>query len=114
MQALSSRVNAFQGGAVRAPARTSVVRNRSALVVQASKVLSGTVVSTAMNKTIVVAVERLQPHSRYSKRIRITNRFQAHDELNAAKLGDYVQLESCRPLSKNKRFMMAEILRTTE
>eukprot|EP00195_Chlamydomonas_chlamydogama_P012108 CAMPEP_0202897314 /NCGR_PEP_ID=MMETSP1392-20130828/6102_1 /ASSEMBLY_ACC=CAM_ASM_000868 /TAXON_ID=225041 /ORGANISM="Chlamydomonas chlamydogama, Strain SAG 11-48b" /LENGTH=68 /DNA_ID=CAMNT_0049582913 /DNA_START=259 /DNA_END=465 /DNA_ORIENTATION=+ len=64
-----------------------------------------------MNKTVVVAVERLAPHDKYFKRIRTTKRYFAHDEAGALNIGDYVRLEGCRPLSKHKRFTVAEVIR---
>jgi small subunit ribosomal protein S17 len=66
-----------------------------------------------MNKSVVVAVERLSPHKEYQKRVRITKRYIAHDEM-AAQVGDYVRLEGCRPLSKTKRFTVAEVMRKAE
>jgi small subunit ribosomal protein S17 len=67
-----------------------------------------------MNKSVVVAVERLAPHKEYQKRVRITKRYIAHDAAGAASVGDYVRLEGCRPLSKSKRFAVAEVLRKAE
>jgi small subunit ribosomal protein S17 len=67
-----------------------------------------------MNKSVVVAVERLAPDTRYMKRVRITKRYIAHDEAAAARVGDYVRLEGCRPLSKTKRFAVAEVLRKAD
>lgn len=74
----------------------------------------GKVVSTAMNKGVVVAVERLSPHGQYQKRVRITKRYIAHDENAVASVGDYVRLEGCRPLSKSKRFAVAEVIRKAD
>ncbi len=57
-------------------------------------------------------VERLAPHPKYFKRIRASKRYFAHVEADQqVQLGDYVRLEGCRPLSKNKRFKLAEIIR---
>lgn len=67
-----------------------------------------------MNKSCVVAVERLSPHGEYMKRVRITKRYIAHDEAGAAGVGDYVRLEGCRPLSKTKRFAVAEVIRKAD
>lgn len=59
-----------------------------------------------------VSVERLAPHPKYFKRIRTTKRYFAHVENSGSyTIGDYVRLEGCRPLSKNKRFTVAEVLR---
>ena len=65
-----------------------------------------------MNKSVVVAVERLSPHDKYMKRVRITKNYVAHlEDALSVSVGDYVRLEGCRPLSKNKRFKLAEVLR---
>ena len=70
----------------------------------------GRVVSDAMNKSIVVEVERRVQEPRYQRTIRRTSRFMAHDEGNAAKTGDRVRIEETRPLSKRKRWVLREIL----
>lgn len=68
-----------------------------------------------MNKSVVVAVERLSPHDKYMKRVRITKNYVAHlEDALSVSVGDYVRLEGCRPLSKNKRFKLAEVLRKAE
>lgn len=67
-----------------------------------------------MNNSVVVAVERLAPHKEYAKRVRITKRYIAHDAAGAAAVGDYVRLEGCRPLSKSKRFAVAEVIRKAD
>ena len=71
----------------------------------------GRVVSDAMNKSIVVEVERRVQEARYQRTIRRTSRFMAHDEANAAKTGDRVRIEETRPLSKRKRWILREILK---
>jgi small subunit ribosomal protein S17 len=70
----------------------------------------GRVVSAAMNKSIVVEVERRVQEPRYQRTIRRTSRFMAHDEGNTAKAGDRVRIEETRPLSKRKRWILREIL----
>jgi small subunit ribosomal protein S17 len=70
----------------------------------------GRVVSDAMNKSIVVEVERRVQEPRYRRTIKRTSRFMAHDEANTAKVGDRVRIEETRPLSKRKRWMLREIL----
>jgi small subunit ribosomal protein S17 len=70
----------------------------------------GRVVSHAMNKSIVVEVERRVQEPRYQRTIRRTSRFMAHDEGNTAKTGDRVRIEETRPLSKRKRWTLREIL----
>jgi small subunit ribosomal protein S17 len=77
---------------------------------QKRKVNTGQVVSDKMDKTVVVAVERYRTHRLYKRRIKRVTRFKAHDELNACKLGDTVRIEETRPLSKDKRWRVVEIL----
>jgi small subunit ribosomal protein S17 len=69
----------------------------------------GIVVSAKMTKTVVVAVERLVRHAVYQKRIKRTSTFMAHDDQGAGK-GDTVRIVETRPLSKNKRWRVEEIL----
>ena len=70
----------------------------------------GIVVSDKMQKTIVVDVTRLVRHGQYHKTFKTRVRFKAHDEKNTAKLGDVVRIEETRPLSKDKRFRLLEIV----
>jgi small subunit ribosomal protein S17 len=70
----------------------------------------GVVVSDAMDKTIVVKVDVITSHSRYKKVIRRSVKFHAHDEGNAAHVGDVVRIVETRPLSKTKRWRLAEVL----
>jgi small subunit ribosomal protein S17 len=74
------------------------------------KVREGIVVSDKMDKTVVVLVEELKPHPLYKKVVRHRKRFKAHDETNACRVGDRVQLMETRPLSKEKRWRVAAIL----
>ncbi len=76
----------------------------------ARKVQIGKVVSDKMDKTIVVAVETYKKHDLYHKRIKYTKKFKAHDENNEAKIGDIVKVMETRPLSKDKRFRLVEIV----
>ncbi|HEX8710556.1 MAG TPA: 30S ribosomal protein S17 [Terracidiphilus sp.] len=71
----------------------------------------GQVVSTKMQKTIVVAVEMRKAHRKYKRIIRSTKKFYAHDEQNSARLGDVVRIRETRPLSKLKRWSLEEIVR---
>ena len=71
----------------------------------------GEVVSTKMTKTIVVEVSRRVPHPLYKRIIGKRKKFYAHDEESSAKLGDVVRIVECRPLSKLKRWRLAEIVR---
>ncbi|HEY8596015.1 MAG TPA: 30S ribosomal protein S17 [Devosiaceae bacterium] len=68
------------------------------------RVLQGTVVSDANEKTVVVRVERRFTHPVMKKTVRRSKKYHAHDEANAAKVGDIVQIEECAPISKNKRW----------
>ena len=66
------------------------------------RVLQGVVVSDAMDKTVVVRVERRVMHPVYKKFIRRSEKYSAHDETNSCKVGDVVRIEECRPISKTK------------
>lgn len=70
----------------------------------------GKVVSDKMQKTIVVAVETYKKHPLYHKRIKYTKKFKAHDENNEAKIGDTVRIMETRPLSKDKRWRLVEVV----
>ncbi|MHB8575726.1 MAG: 30S ribosomal protein S17 [Dehalococcoidia bacterium] len=74
------------------------------------KILQGTVMSVKMQKTVVVAVENFIRHPLYKKTLRRTKRYKAHDENNTCVLGDIVRIVETRPLSKEKRWRVAEIL----
>ena len=68
------------------------------------------VVSSAMDKTIVVKVDTVKAHPRYKKVVRRSTKFHAHDESNTAKVGDVVRIVETRPLSKTKHWRLAEIV----
>ena len=70
----------------------------------------GLVVSDKMQKTVVVAIDRRVPHPVYGKMVTRTTRLKAHDEENSAKVGDTVRIMETRPLSKDKRWRVVEIL----
>ncbi len=70
----------------------------------------GVVVSDRMDKTVVVAVERLVKHPLYKKYIKQTSKFKAHDEENNCDIGDKVKIMETRPLSKTKRWRVIEII----
>ncbi len=74
------------------------------------KTRMGIVVSDKMQKTVVVAIERRVPHPIYGKMITRTRRLKAHDEENSAKVGDTVRIVETRPLSKDKRWRLVEIV----
>ena len=71
----------------------------------------GEVVSTKMAKTIVVEVSRRVPHPLYKRIVAKRKKFYAHDEKATAKMGDVVRIVECRPLSKLKRWQLAEVVR---
>jgi small subunit ribosomal protein S17 len=73
----------------------------------------GTVVSDKMQKTVVVVIERRVPHPEFGKIITRTKRIKAHDEENASKAGDTVRVMETRPLSKDKRWRVVEIVERT-
>ena len=74
------------------------------------KVLKGKVVSDKMDKTVVVLIERYVKHPKYGKFMNLPKRYKAHDETNAFKVGDVVEIEETRPMSKDKCF----VVRTTK
>lgn len=76
----------------------------------ARKMRQGLVVSDKMDKTVVVAIERRVPHPIYGKMVTKTTRLKAHDEANSAKVGDTVRIVETRPLSKDKRWRLLEIV----
>lgn len=69
-----------------------------------NKTLKGKVVSDKMDKTIVVEVTRFVEHKKYGKRIKKSKKYKAHDETNSKKIGDMVEIEETRPISKDKKF----------
>jgi len=78
------------------------------------KVRMGTVSSDKMEKTVTVSVETVKQHPLYKKTIRTSKKYMAHDENNEAKTGDIVKIMETRPLSKNKRWRLVEIVRKAE
>jgi len=74
------------------------------------RVKQGRVASNKMEKTIVVVAETRVPHSVYGKIVRKSTRFKAHDERNEANIGDLVRIAECRPLSREKRWRLVEIV----
>jgi len=71
----------------------------------------GTVISDKMDKTITVRVDMAAMHPVYNKLVRTSTKFKAHDEKDAAGLGDTVKIEETRPLSKTKRWRLVEIIK---
>ena len=78
------------------------------------KTRTGRVVSDKMDKTVVVAIETTKAHPLYHKRIKRTTKFKAHDENNECQIGDTVLIMETRPLSKEKRWRVVEILQRAE
>lgn len=74
------------------------------------RVIQGTVVSDKMQKTVVVSVERKKKHRLYHKVVTVTERYKAHDDNDSCKLGDVVRIEECRPMSRDKRWRVIEVL----
>ena len=70
------------------------------------RILQGTVVSNAADKTITVLVERREKHPVLAKIVRKSKKFMAHDEANKAQVGDKVRIQECRPISKNKTWQV--------
>jgi len=83
---------------------------RKGSAVMPKRVLQGTVVSDKNDKTVVVLVERRFTHPVLKKTVRLSKRYHAHDETNAVKVGDRVQIQECRPVSKLKKW---EVVRET-
>lgn len=78
------------------------------------KTFTGTVVSTKMDKTIVVSVDTYRKHRLYGKRVKTSTKFHAHDENNTAKLGDVVTIMETRPFSKTKCFALVKIEKSSD
>jgi small subunit ribosomal protein S17 len=77
------------------------------------KTLVGVVTSDKMDKTVVVTVQRVTRHPLYGKIMKRFEKYKAHNEENSAKMGDTVRICECRPISKEKRFFVQEILERT-
>lgn len=78
------------------------------------KVRVGTVVSDRMDKTVVVAVERIMRHPLYGKTVKRTKKFHAHDENNECHVGDVVEIMETRPLSRTKRWRVARVIQKAQ
>lgn len=78
------------------------------------KVLTGTVVSSSMQKTAVVQIERLVRHPEYGKYVRRRNRYKVHDEKNECQVGDVIRFMETRRLSKDKRWRLLGFVRRAE
>jgi small subunit ribosomal protein S17 len=78
------------------------------------KLMTGRVVSNAMQKTVVVTIERLVKHEEYGKYVRRRSRFKVHDEKNECKVGDVIRFMETRPLSKDKRWRLVDFIQRVE
>lgn len=77
---------------------------------QRTKQREGVVISAKMNKTVMVQVDRLVEHARYGKRVRRRKKFMAHDERSECRQGDRVMIIESRPLSRQKRWRVSQVL----
>ena len=102
-QAAATHAAAPQAGAARAGAQATVA-------VAGQRLLTGKVVSTKMNKTIAVSIERLVKHPTYGKYIRRTTKLLAHDESGECKEGDTVSIKPCRPMSRRKSWVLVRVV----
>ena len=84
------------------------------VAVKNRKVRTGRVVSDKMEKTRVVLVERKVKHPRYGKVIKRSKKYKIHDEKNESHTGDYVTIRECRPLSKDKKWLLVSITKKAE
>jgi len=78
------------------------------------KEFTGVVVSDKMRKTVVVKTMHLTRHAKYSKTVKLYNKFKAHDEKGIAKAGDIVSIVETRPLSKDKHFIVKQVIKKAE
>ncbi|MDH5457658.1 MAG: 30S ribosomal protein S17 [Nitrospinota bacterium] len=78
------------------------------------RVITGTVVSNKMDKTVVVSVERKFIHRTFKKVVKRTKKFKCHDEKNECSVGDFISMREVRPLSKTKRWNLEKVLKTAQ
>ena len=78
------------------------------------KEFTGVVISDKMQKTVVVRTMHLTRHAKYSKTVKLYNKFKAHDEKGMAKLGDIVLIVETRPLSKDKHFIVKQVIKKAQ
>jgi len=83
-------------------------------VAKNKKVITGTVVSNKMDKTVVVSVERKFIHRTFKKVVKRTRKFRCHDEKNECSVGDFISMREVRPLSKTKRWNLEKVLKATQ
>lgn len=73
--------------------------------------LKGTIVSKKMQKTVVVRVDQMKMHAKYRKQYKVSSRFKAHDETNEYRMGDVVMIQETKPISKEKRWKVIELVK---
>ncbi len=78
------------------------------------KIITGTVVSNKMDKTVVVLVERKFIHRTFKKVVKRTKKFRCHDEKNQCSVGDFISMREVRPLSKTKRWNLEKVLKAAQ
>ncbi len=78
------------------------------------KIITGTVVSNKMDKTVVVSVERKFIHRTFKKVVKRTKKFRCHDEKNECSVGDFISMREVRPLSKTKRWNLEKVLKAAQ
>jgi len=83
-------------------------------VAKNKKVITGTVVSNKMDKTVVVSVERKFMHRTFKKVVKRTKKFRCHDEKNECSVGDFISMREVRPLSKTKRWNLEKVLKAAQ
>ncbi len=83
-------------------------------VVKIKKIITGTVVSNKMDKTVVVSVERKFIHRTFKKVVKRTKKFRCHDEKNECSVGDLISMREVRPLSKSKRWNLEKVLKAAQ
>lgn len=109
--ATAPKAGAKKAAAPKAPMAKAAPAAQQEVKTAHRKEFVGTVVSDKMQKTIVVKVDRRVRHTLYKKYVTRSRRFKAHDEKNTAKVGDLVRIVESRPLSRDKRWALQEIVR---
>ena len=82
--------------------------------VKVKRIITGTVVSNKMDKTVVVSVERKFIHPTFKKVVKRTKKFRCHDEKNECSVGDFISMREVRPLSKTKRWNLEKVLKAAQ
>ncbi|WP_343153537.1 30S ribosomal protein S17 [Buchnera aphidicola (Mindarus keteleerifoliae)] len=80
-------------------------------MISKSKILKGCVISNKMNKTIVVVIERIIKHPLYKKFIKKTTKLHVHDKKDECLIGDIVEIQECKPISKTKNWILINIVK---